>query len=59
MDAQGSRAARRGVIHRSGGERLGVTRERIRQIQEEALEKMCVKIAEHETPAVETAVMAA
>ena len=41
------------------GERLGVTRERIRQIQEEALQKMRVKIAEHETPAVETAVMAA
>ena len=32
------------------GERLGVTRERIRQIQEEALKKMRVKIAEHETP---------
>jgi len=41
------------------GGRLGVTRERIRQIQEEALHKMRVKIAEHETPAVETAVMAA
>ena len=41
------------------GERLGVTRERIRQIQEEALKKMRVKIAEHETPAVETAAMAA
>jgi RNA polymerase primary sigma factor len=41
------------------GERLGVTRERIRQIQEEALQKMRVKISEHETPAVETAVMAA
>jgi len=41
------------------GDRLGVTRERIRQIQEEALKKMRVKIAEHETPAVETAVMAA
>jgi RNA polymerase sigma factor (sigma-70 family) len=41
------------------GDRLGVTRERIRQIQEEALQKMRVKIAEHETPAVETAVMAA
>ena len=32
------------------GERLGVTRERIRQIQEEALNKMRVKITEHETP---------
>ena len=41
------------------GEKLGVTRERIRQIQEEALEKMRVKIAKHETPAVETEVMAA
>jgi RNA polymerase primary sigma factor len=41
------------------GDRLGVTRERIRQIQEEALKKMRVKIAEHETPAVETAVTAA
>ena len=41
------------------GEQLGVTRERIRQIQEEALIKMRVKIAEHETPSVETAVMAA
>jgi RNA polymerase primary sigma factor len=41
------------------GDRLGVTRERIRQIQEEALKKMRVKIAEHETPAVETDVMAA
>ena len=41
------------------GDRLGVTRERIRQIQEEALKKMRVKIAEHETPAVETASMAA
>jgi RNA polymerase primary sigma factor len=41
------------------GDRLGVTRERIRQIQEEALMKMRVKIAEHETPSVETAVMAA
>src|ERR1017187_6596349 len=41
------------------GDRLGVTRERIRQIQEEALHKMRVKITEHETPAVETAVMAA
>jgi RNA polymerase primary sigma factor len=41
------------------GERLGVTRERIRQIQEAALKKMRVKIAEHETPAVEPAVMAA
>ena len=35
------------------GERLGVTRERIRQIQEEALQKMRVKIAKHETPVVE------
>ena len=41
------------------GDRVGVTRERIRQIQEEALKKMRVKIAEHETPAVETASMAA
>jgi len=41
------------------GTKLGVTRERIRQIQEEALVKMRVKIAEHETPSVETAVMAA
>ena len=41
------------------GERLGVTRERIRQIQEEALEKMRVKISEHETPSVEAASMAA
>ncbi len=41
------------------GERMGVTRERIRQIQEEALNKMRVQIAERETPAVETAVMAA
>jgi RNA polymerase primary sigma factor len=41
------------------GERLGVTRERIRQIQEEALKKMRVKITEHETPSVETASMAA
>ena len=41
------------------GDRLGVTRERIRQIQEEALKKMRVKIAEHETPAVETASMTA
>jgi len=41
------------------GDRLGVTRERIRQIQEEALKKMRVKITEHETPAVETASMAA
>jgi RNA polymerase primary sigma factor len=40
------------------GDRLGVTRERIRQIQEEALKKMRVKIAEHERPVVETAVMA-
>ena len=41
------------------GDRVGVTRERIRQIQEEAVKKMRVKIAEHETPAVETASMAA
>ena len=41
------------------GAKLGVTRERIRQIQEEALNKMRVKISEHETPSVETAVMAA
>jgi RNA polymerase primary sigma factor len=41
------------------GERVGLTRERIRQIQEEALQKMRVKITAHETPAVETAVMAA
>ena len=41
------------------GERLGVTRERIRQIQEEALKKMRVKISERETPAVEAASMAA
>jgi len=41
------------------GERLGVTRERIRQIQEEALNKMRVQIAERETPSVETAVLAA
>jgi len=41
------------------GEELGVTRERIRQIQEEALQKMRVKIAERETPAVEADVMAA
>jgi RNA polymerase primary sigma factor len=40
------------------GDRLGVTRERIRQIQEEALHKMRVKIAEHEAPAVDTGVMA-
>ena len=36
------------------GARLGVTRERIRQIQEEALKKMRVKIAQREAPAVET-----
>ncbi len=41
------------------GKRLGVTRERIRQIQEEALKKMRVKIAEQETPAVETEAVAA
>jgi len=41
------------------GAQLGVTRERIRQIQEEALQKMRVKIAEHETPSVEAAVIAA
>jgi RNA polymerase primary sigma factor len=40
------------------GEQMGVTRERIRQIQEEALKKMRVKITEHETPSVETAAMA-
>ena len=40
------------------GGRLGVTRERIRQIQELALKKLRVKVAEHETPAVETEVMA-
>ncbi len=40
------------------GDRLGVTRERIRQIQELALKKLRVKITEHETPAVETEVMA-
>jgi RNA polymerase primary sigma factor len=40
------------------GDRLGVTRERIRQIQELALKKLRVKIAEHETPAVDTEVMA-
>ena len=32
------------------GKRLGVTRERIRQIQEEALEKMRVKIEKREEP---------
>jgi RNA polymerase primary sigma factor len=32
------------------GERLGVTRERIRQIQEQALEKMRVKIAKRDQP---------
>jgi len=37
------------------GERLGVTRERIRQIQEEALKKMRVQIAKRETPVVEMA----
>ena len=41
------------------GSRMGVTRERIRQIQEEALQKMRVKIAEREAPAVETREMAA
>jgi RNA polymerase primary sigma factor len=41
------------------GKRLGVTRERIRQIQEEALQKMRVKIAEHDTPAVEAEIVAA
>ena len=41
------------------GAQLGVTRERIRQIQEEALQKMRVKITEHETPSVEAAVIAA
>jgi RNA polymerase primary sigma factor len=37
-------------------ERFGVTRERIRQIQEQALQKMRVKIAERETPSAATAV---
>ena len=41
------------------GAQLGVTRERVRQIQEEALRKMRVKIAEHETPSTDTAVLAA
>jgi len=41
------------------GEKLGVTRERIRQIQEEALQKMRVKIAEREAPATETEVIVA
>jgi RNA polymerase primary sigma factor len=41
------------------GGKLGVTRERIRQIQEEALQKMRVKIAKQEAPAVETAAMVA
>ena len=41
------------------GEQLGVTRERIRQIQEEALKKMRVQMAEREAPNVETAAMAA
>jgi RNA polymerase primary sigma factor len=41
------------------GDRLNVTRERIRQIQEEALNKMRVQIAEREAPSVETASLAA
>jgi RNA polymerase primary sigma factor len=41
------------------GAQLGVTRERVRQIQEEALHKMRVKITEHETPSTETTVLAA
>jgi RNA polymerase primary sigma factor len=41
------------------GGKLGVTRERIRQIQEEALQKMRVKIARQEAPAVEPAAMVA
>ncbi|MFZ0826594.1 MAG: sigma-70 family RNA polymerase sigma factor [Verrucomicrobiia bacterium] len=41
------------------GDQLGVTRERIRQIQEEALEKMRVKIEDREKPTVEPAEMAA
>ncbi len=39
-------------------ERFGVTRERIRQIQEQALQKMRVKIAEREVPSAATAVIA-
>jgi RNA polymerase primary sigma factor len=41
------------------GGQLGVTRERIRQIQEEALEKMRVKIAKREPPVVEADGLAA
>ncbi len=41
------------------GEQLGVTRERIRQIQEEALRKMRVKIEDREKSTVEPAEMAA
>jgi len=41
------------------GGQMNVTRERIRQIQEEALKKMRVKIAQRETPATEAAVLAA
>ena len=41
------------------GEQLGVTRERIRQIQEEALRKMRVKIEDREKPTVEPAEVAA
>ena len=37
------------------GERLGVTRERIRQLQEEALKKMRAKIEDREKPTVELA----
>src|ERR1019366_10180360 len=37
------------------GERLGVTRERIRQIQEQALEKMRVKIEKRDQPSGQTA----
>jgi RNA polymerase primary sigma factor len=40
------------------GEKLGVTRERIRQIQELALKKMREKMAEQDAPQVETEVMA-
>ena len=41
------------------GDQLGVTRERIRQIQEEALKKLRVQIEDREKPAVEDAAMAA
>jgi RNA polymerase primary sigma factor len=41
------------------GAEMGVTRERIRQIQEEALRKMRVKFAEHEAPAIESQSVAA